>query len=121
VNIECKHYWLYFLECKNGKMKRITINTWQMGLLSKKGVCQRLLKEGKYWVWPSEKVETYDVTKPFNAPVELNILLQDDSLAKALHVVEVKDDEIALLFENGLLKQGINRRTLHFLEKHHQL
>ena len=86
-------------------MKRITINTWQMGLLFKKGVYQRMLKEGKYWVWPSERIDVYDVTKPFNAPVELNILLQDASLAEVLHVVEVKDNEIVLLFENGLLKQ----------------
>lgn len=86
-------------------MKRITINTWQIGLLFKKGVYQRMLKEGKYWIWPSEKIEMYDVTKPFIAPVELNILLQDASLAEALHVIEVKDNEIVLMIENGLLKQ----------------
>ena len=39
------------------------------------------------------------------APVELNILLQDKTLADILHVVEVKDNEIVLQYENGLLKQ----------------
>ena len=47
----------------------------------------------------------YDITKPFIAPVELNILLQDKALADILHVVEVKDNEIVLQYENGLLKQ----------------
>lgn len=86
-------------------MKRITVNAWQMGLLFRKGVYQHMLKEGRYWIWPAEKVELYDVTKPFNAAVELNILLQDASLAEALHVIEVTDNEIVLLYENGLLKQ----------------
>ena len=45
------------------------------------------------------------MTKPFIAPVELNILLQDEELADILHVVEVKDNEIVLQYENGLLKQ----------------
>lgn len=89
-------------------MKRITINTWQRGLLFKKGVYQRMLEEGNYWVWSSEKVEVYDVTKPFTSPVELNILLQDGSLAEALHVIEVRDNQIVLLIENGLLKQVLN-------------
>ena len=50
-------------------------------------------------------VHVYDITKPFVAPVELNILLQDKALADILHVVEVKDNEIVLQYENGLLKQ----------------
>ena len=63
-----------------------------------------MLKEGTYWCWNKE-VMIYDMTKQFIAPVELNILLQDAALAEALHVVEVKDNEIALQYENSLLKQ----------------
>jgi len=89
-------------------MKRIAINTWQKGLLFKRGVYMRMLNEGKYWVWPSEKIEVYDVTNPFSASVELNILLKDAALAESLHVIEVNDNEIVLLFENGFLKQVLN-------------
>ena len=64
-----------------------------------------MLKEGAYWLIPSESVMVYDVTKQFYAPVELNILLQDAAVTEALHVVEVKDNEIVLQYENGLLKQ----------------
>jgi regulator of protease activity HflC (stomatin/prohibitin superfamily) len=92
-------------KCKRDKMKRITINTWQIGLIFKKGVYQRMLKEGKYWIAISQKVEIFDVTQPFIAPVELNILLQDTALVEALHIIEVSDNEIVLMYENGLLKR----------------
>jgi regulator of protease activity HflC (stomatin/prohibitin superfamily) len=85
-------------------MKRVQINTYQIGLVFKKGAYKRMLKEGVYWLW-NEEVIIYDVTKQFIAPVELNILLQDAELAEALHVIEVKDNEIVLQYENGLLKQ----------------
>ncbi len=72
-------------------------------MVFKDGVYQRMLKEGKYWLW-NEQAYAFDLTKPFNAPIELNILLKDAALAEALHVVEVSDNEIALQYENGLLK-----------------
>lgn len=86
-------------------MKQVKVNAWQVGLVFKRGVYQRMLKEGNYWFWGNEAVNIYEVTKPFTAPVELNILLQDASLAEALHVMEVKDSEIVLHYENGLLKE----------------
>ena len=89
-------------------MKKVTINAYQVGLVFKKGVYQRMLTAGKYWFWPNVTVELYDITKPFYAPVELNILLQDEALANILHVIEVKDNEIVLQYENGLLKQVLN-------------
>jgi regulator of protease activity HflC (stomatin/prohibitin superfamily) len=86
-------------------MKRVTINTYQIGLVFKKGVYKRMLKEGKYWLWPWESVVIYDITKQFYAPIELNILLQDQPLAEVLYVIEVKDNEIVLQYVNGLLVQ----------------
>src|SRR5215216_1839943 len=86
-------------------MKQVKINAYQIGLVFKNGVYQRMLKEGKYWFWEKVQVYIYDLTKPFVPLIELNILLQDKELAEMLHVVEVKDHEIVLLYENGLLKQ----------------
>ncbi|THU41553.1 slipin family protein [Niastella caeni] len=86
-------------------MKNIHVNAYEVALVFKKGVYQQMLKEGNYWFWKNETVHKYNVTKPFVAPVELNILLQDTVLADALHVVDVKDNEIVLHYENGLLKQ----------------
>jgi regulator of protease activity HflC (stomatin/prohibitin superfamily) len=90
---------------KRYTMKTIRVNAYEVALVFKQGAYQRMLKEGKYWFWGNETVKIYNVTNPFNAPVELNILLQDTQLADALHVVEVKDSEIVLHYENGLLKQ----------------
>jgi hypothetical protein len=88
-------------------MKRIKINAYQTALVFKDGVYKKMLKEGKYWLW-NETAVLYDLNKPFAPFVELNILLQDAALAEALHVVEVKDNEIALQYENGLLKAVLN-------------
>jgi len=85
-------------------MKQVKVNAYQIALVFKRGVYQRMLKEGNYWLW-NEDAYIYDVTKPFFAPIELNILLKDEQLAETLHVVEVKDNEIVLLYENGLLRQ----------------
>jgi hypothetical protein len=83
----------------------VKVNAYQVGLVFKDGVYQRMLTTGKYWFWAGQKVMLYDITRPFIAPIELSILLQDDALANILHVVEVNDNEIVLQFENGLLKQ----------------
>lgn len=86
-------------------MKNVRVSAYQVALVFKRGVYQRMLKEGRYWFWKNETVYVYNITQPFNAPLELNILLQDMALADALHVVEVKDNEIVLQYENGFLKQ----------------
>lgn len=95
-------------------MKKVTINAYQAALVFKNGVYKRMLKEGSYWLWFGETAIVYELAKPFNAPVELNILLLDAALAAELHVVEVKDDEIVLQYENGLLKQVLTAGRYSF-------
>lgn len=85
-------------------MKNVLINAYQIGIVLKRGVYQGFLTEGKYWLWGKE-VLIFDLYKPFVAPVELNILLQDQALAEKLQLVEVRDNEIALQFENGYFKE----------------
>ncbi|MGN6418428.1 MAG: slipin family protein [Pseudobacter sp.] len=86
-------------------MKKVKVNAYETALVFRNGAYQRMLKEGTYWFWNGETVHVYSLIAPFSPPVELNILLQDQSLADALIPVEVKDNEIVLLYENGLLKQ----------------
>lgn len=85
-------------------MKKVKLNAYQVGLVFKNGAYQKMLLTGTYWFWKNEDVYVYDITKQFVAPIELNILLQDQRLADLLQVIEVKDNEIALQYENGLLK-----------------
>src|SRR5579871_826102 len=86
-------------------MKMVKVNAYQVCLVFKNGEYKKLLMAGTYWFWQNEKVYLYDIIKPFVAPIELNILLQDNALAEILHVVDVKDNEMVLQYENGLLKQ----------------
>src|ERR1700743_3118348 len=86
-------------------MKKTIINAYQVGLVFRNGTYVRLLKEGAYWLWFNETVTVYETTQPFITNVELNILLKDDTLAEMLHVVDVKEQEIVLLYRNGLLDQ----------------
>lgn len=58
-------------------MKQVKVNAYQIALVFKRGVYQRMLKEGNYWLWNGDAY-IYDVTKPFAAPIELNILLKDE-------------------------------------------
>ena len=96
---------LFFKTIQKKTMKLLHVNAYQKALVFKKGTYRHLLGEGSHWLWANETAQVFDMTKPFVAPIELNILLQDAHLQAALHVVEVKDQEIVLLYENGLLKQ----------------
>lgn len=86
-------------------MKRVKINAYQAGLVFKNGVYQRMLKEGTYWFWENVQVYVYNLMQPFHAPVELNVLLQDQDLAQMLTVVDIKDNEIVLVYQDGLFLQ----------------
>ena len=86
-------------------MKKVKLNAYQVGLVFKNGEYKKMLLAGSYWFWGNETVYRFDVTKPFFSPIELNILLQDEALANILQLVDVKDNEIVLQFENGLLKE----------------
>lgn len=86
-------------------MKRVKVNAYQVGLVFKDGVYQHVLLTGKYWFWKNENVMVYDITKQFFAPIELDILLQDKGLADILTVIDVKDNELVLQYQNGLLKE----------------
>jgi SPFH domain / Band 7 family len=88
-------------------MKHVKINSNQAGLVFKNGAYKQVITEGNYWFWRGQTVHVYELTRAFQAPVELNILLQDARLANMLHVVDVKDNEIVLQYENGLLKQAL--------------
>jgi regulator of protease activity HflC (stomatin/prohibitin superfamily) len=85
-------------------MKRIRINTGKIGLVFRNGNYKRVVTEGVYWVLPNENVFQYDMTKPFHPSTDLNILLKDENLAKLLTVVEVRDNEIVLQYENSNFK-----------------
>ncbi|GAA0730966.1 slipin family protein [Aquimarina litoralis] len=85
-------------------MKRVRINAGTIGLVFRKGDYNRVITQGTYWLGWNERITIYDLSKPFTAPVALEILLKDKTLEDMLHVIEVKDNEIVLVYENGNFK-----------------
>ncbi len=83
-------------------MKRVRINKGKVGLVFRNGDYLKVLSEGKYWVRYSDKVGICNMSEPLILTMELNILLQDEKLAKMLTVIEVSDNEIVLNYKNGV-------------------
>ncbi|HOZ52506.1 MAG TPA: slipin family protein [Chitinophagaceae bacterium] len=86
-------------------MKKITINTNNVGIIFKNGMIKNVMTEGQYWISIFDQVEIFSMSNPFYPTIEMNILLQNDELKSLLQVIEVKDNSIAMLFINGLFKQ----------------
>jgi regulator of protease activity HflC (stomatin/prohibitin superfamily) len=90
-------------------MKRVRITTGTVGLVFKKGEYQRVIQAGKHWIAFGENVLTYSLAKRFEAPIELKILLQDEALAEMLEVVDVKENQIVVTYEDGIYTGVLTR------------
>jgi len=92
----------------NKWMNKVTVQSDQRGLLFKEGSYVRLIKPGVYRFLPLSGyyVELLDVTKPFVvAGKDLQLFRHDELLMKELVVVDVKDDEYVLHYEDGNCKE----------------
>ena len=86
------------------EMKKIRINTGKVGLVFKNGDYQKMLSKGTYWLGIKQTVIQYDLTTAFHPPRPLDLLLQDEVLAENLEIIEIKDNELALLYEHNNFK-----------------
>lgn len=86
-------------------MRRLRIYPYKIGLVFREGNFLKVLTEGSHWLWFGEKFIVYDMTQPFTPTVDLSILLQNKYLAKVLEIIEVKDNEIAFLYEDGIFRK----------------
>ena len=83
-------------------MKTVRIQALQVGLVFKYGGYQKVLSPGNYWIWSNETVHVFNRGELLkNPPCDLAVLLEQPDVAAMLDVVEVKDNEIALQYENG--------------------
>ena len=85
-------------------MKKITVTTNNIALVFKNGVLKRVLKEGNYWLGFGEVVEVYDMGKAFFIKTDIDVLLQNIDFASAVTIIEVMDNEIALVYQNQNFK-----------------
>jgi regulator of protease activity HflC (stomatin/prohibitin superfamily) len=96
-------------------MKRLRINAGQAGLVFKNGDYLKALTQGKYWIGLSQNVILYDMRLAFRSSVALEILLKDEKLKAMLEVIDVKDNEIVLMFENSNFKSVLTAgRTVYW-------
>ncbi|MBN1411803.1 MAG: slipin family protein [Spirochaetales bacterium] len=80
----------------------------ERGLLFKDGNYIKRLGPGKHGFFSFSKYSVIlcDVNEPFKPENRnLNLFLQDEELKKELHIIEVKDHEVALHFEDGLFRE----------------
>lgn len=82
-------------------MKRVRIDAWKKGIVTRNNQYVGLLSEGTHWVFFNEVTEV-DMAKPFRSSLNLAVLRNDPEFEKAVNIVEVQDHEIALQYENGL-------------------
>ena len=85
-------------------IKRVKIEAYQVGLVFENRKLIEVLEEGAYWLFGNKNVMFYDMNSQFQAPFELNTLLQHEVLTSMLEIVEVADSEIVLQFVNGNFK-----------------
>lgn len=83
-------------------MKRVRINVGKVGLVFKRGDYKRVISQGTNWLGFNQDVMIYDLSKQFFAPIAIEILLQDKTLEAMINVVEVKDNEIVLVYKNDI-------------------
>ena len=77
----------------------------QVALKYEYGNFIELLKAGTHAFWKDEKryqFTKYDRSFPFNPSTQLSVLLKNESLADELIVAEIKEEQIALLFVDGI-------------------
>ena len=86
-------------------IRNLKIKAYQVALVFKNRNLIEILKEGNYWIFGNKSVEIYEMKNQFLAKEDLNILLKNEELASMLELVEVKDGELILMYENGIFKE----------------
>lgn len=88
-------------------MKRVRINAGKVGLVFKNGNYLKVITAGTHWIGFSQRVLVYSLENTFATPIALELLLQDNALAEMLDVIEVKDNELVLVYEKGNFKNTL--------------
>lgn len=86
-------------------MKRVTVNTNSVGLVFKKKEFKSVLTAGKHWLAFGEEMEVYDMSQTFIASTQLDVLLLNSEFINLINLVEVKDNELVLVYQNNNFKQ----------------
>ena len=97
-------------------MRRVRINVGKIGIVTRNGDYNRVIQSGSHWLGFNEKVVLYDAGVIYTSQSDLNIMLRDARFASLVEVINVKDSEIYLRYENGNY-QGILKPGRYFYFK----
>ncbi|MCX8524213.1 slipin family protein [Chryseobacterium formosus] len=89
-------------------IKNVQIKACQIGLVFKNRNLIDILKEGNFWILGNKSVEIFETKDQFKTGEDLNLLLKNENLKSLLEIIEVKDGEIVLMYENGIFKEVLN-------------
>ncbi|MEJ5053659.1 slipin family protein [Sphingobacterium sp. MYb382] len=82
-------------------MKRISIHTNQVGIVTKNKAVIRLLNSGKHWLGFGERIEVYDKAQAFHTTHNIDVLLQLDGFQDCVEIIEVADNELCFVYVNN--------------------
>lgn len=95
-------------------MKKVKINAYQRGMVFKNGKIIRILNEGTHWLWSSEMVHISDTNLPFKIDNKLNLYLDAPVFMEVVEWKEVKNGEILLVEEAGVLRHVLSAGNYFF-------
>ncbi len=85
-------------------MLRVKINTYEKGLVYQDQKLVEVLEPGKYWMFGSKQVIRISTLSRFMPKDDLSLLLKNTALAAQLDVLEITDEQVALVFKNGIFQ-----------------
>lgn len=87
-------------------LKYVKIQAYQVALVFKNRNLIEVLKEGNYWIFGRKRLKIFEMkNRLFIASDELNIFLKNQEFASMIDLIEVKDGEMALMFENEIFSE----------------
>ncbi|WP_345990591.1 slipin family protein [Chryseobacterium sp. Chry.R1] len=88
--------------------RNVQINAYQVGLVFKNLNLIEILREGHHWIFGNKSVDTYEMKTLLQINDDLLLLLKHQELSAMLELVEVKDGELVLVYENGIFKEVLH-------------
>ncbi|ASW76447.1 peptidase [Chryseobacterium piperi] len=88
--------------------RNVQIKAYQVGLVFKNRNLIEILKEGNRWILGRKAVEIYEMKTLLQVNDDLFLLLKNEELNAMLDLIEVKDGELVLVYENGIFKEVLH-------------
>ncbi len=101
-------------------MKRVKIKEGNVGVVSKNGKFVALVKAGSHWIKSSQTIQAYDLQGLFFLSKEHRIFMENDLFKAALNSLRIKDNELALGYEDGIFSSLVTAGNYFFWKENTQ-